>query len=141
MAKRDYRPKASELFAREENRVFGGKKLPFAKAFPNIVDFRIEVKRPREGSYGEKETLTYTPDNPPSEYVDCKNNICYGGGFSLGKILRKMVREKETELETSEVCKGYKGSPKGHRKYDICTTLFEVKIDLKCSDESNERLK
>lgn len=130
---RDKRPKASELFAKEDNLVFRGKKVPFAEAFPNIVDFQIEVKRPREGTRGKIETLTYNPRNPPGEYVDCTNEICYGGGFSLGKILREMVERRETERKTSEICKGNKASPKGHRKYGVCTTLFEVQISLEYS--------
>lgn len=127
MTRRD-RMKASDIF-RESNYVFS-KKVPFGEAFPEIKNFRIEVTTLSEGSQFVNYTSVYTKENKPGEYIDCKNPVCYNGGFSIGQILREMVGEKQTHYEGSAHCQGYEGSPKGRRRYRSCLSNWKIKIDI-----------
>ena len=137
MARRDQRMKASDVF-RESEFVFS-RKVSFDEAFPEIEDVVIEVTEKGTG------VRHRGPDDPkhiyrkphlPGEYVDCSNSLCYNGGVSVGSIIRDMVREHATERETSEVCRGYEGSPKGRRKYRKCMNFFQVKIGITYKEQA-----
>ena len=69
--------------------------MPFKEAFPQIQDITVRVEESGKGVYEDFNILLYTIDNPPGEYIDCSNPLCYGGGFSIGQILRQMVRDKK----------------------------------------------
>ncbi len=127
---RDHK-KASDIF-RESEFLFS-RKVPFKEAFPEIVDLEIECKETGHlGSvFSNENSHYYSIKNPPGEYIDCSNPLCYGGGFSIGGVLRGMVRNKETEKEGSESCKGYEGSPKGRRRYGSCINFFKYKVKIK----------
>jgi hypothetical protein len=127
MSGRD-RMKASDVF-RETAYVFS-KKVPFEEAFPEIKDFRIEVQTLSEGSKFVDYISVYTMQNKPGEYIDCRNPLCYNGGFSIGQILREMVRKKQSDYEGSALCQGYEGSPKGRRQYRSCTSHWKVKVHV-----------
>jgi len=120
--------KASDVF-RETEYVFS-KKVPFEEAFPEIKNFWIEVQTLSEGSKFVDYITTYTMGNKPGEYIDCRNPLCYNGGFSIGRILRNMVSKKQTNYEGSEYCQGYEGSPKGRVKYRSCCSRWKVKVNL-----------
>jgi len=125
------RKKASDVF-REWRPVFG-EKSSFKEAFPEIDDLKIECKETGHlGSVFNNETSHYySIENPPGEYIDCSNPLCYNGGFSIGRVLREMIRNKEMEKEGSEICKGYEGSPKGRRRYRNCLNFFKYKVKIK----------
>lgn len=125
-----YRPrqKASDVF-REANFVFG-KKVSFAEAFPQIDNLVIEVEERGHDIWKGGNKKTYGIDYLPGEYINCSNPLCYNGGFSIGEILRDMVNNKKTEMETSEICQGYEGSPKGRRIYRRCHNLFRIKVSM-----------
>ena len=124
------RKKASDIF--NETDFAFSKKVSFEKAFPEIDDFTIEVSESKDAIWGEKgRTRKFTKDNQPSEYFDCSNPACYSGGVSLGEILRQMVSNKTTEETVTQKCKGYEGSPKGHRRYRSCMHSFTVEVTLK----------
>lgn len=126
MSKRNDRPKASEIF-RESVFAFS-RKVEFSDAFPDIEDVVVEVQ---EIGYmaKNKEKYTYRKNNF-SEYVDCSNPPCYSGGVAVGAILREMVRNRETEIETITKCKGFEGSAKGKVKYRDCINAFKIKVSI-----------
>lgn len=128
MRKSDKRQKASDVF-REGYYPFV-RKVSFAEAFPEIEDTRVEAK---EYGYAPeaKQCWLYTREHPPGEYVDCSNPLCYNGGFSIASVLRQMARDGLTEHETSGLCQGNEGSPKGRRIYRKCMHSFEVKVTIK----------
>jgi len=133
------RKKASDVF-RETEFVFS-KKVPFKEAFPEIIDFKIECKEAGHlGYYYSKNEnwRYYTIENPPGEYIDCSNPLCYNGGFSIGRVLREMVRNKETEKEGDAICQGYEGSPGGRRKYRSCINFFQYKVKIKYKDSDKK---
>ena len=120
--------KASDVF--KETRFVFARKVPFKEAFPEIKKLEIKAKESGYGVYEEFDTKYYNTEHPPGEFIDCSNPLCYNGGFSVGEILREMVREKKTHYEGLKVCQGYEGSPKGRRRYRSCINSWKVTIDL-----------
>ena len=132
MSDRDRRPKAQELFE-GSSRPLG--KASLDEAYPQIEDLRVEVEESGEGVSGGRRKSLYTKQDFPGEYVDCRNPICYRGGFSLGSMLWGMVQNNKTESEASGQCRGYEGSPKGGRKYRDCVNFFRVKMSVTYKEE------
>jgi hypothetical protein len=126
MSRRE-RDKASDIF-RKTDFVFS-KKVSFEEAYPMIEDINIKVEH--LGHYGVGEWNKVQHFKRTGEYFDCTNSSCYGGGFSVGNLLRNMVGARGTHLEAHEFCKGYEGSPKGKRRYRSCTNSWNVTIDIK----------
>ena len=116
MSKSD-RQKASDVFANLSS-VFS-KKSTFEEAFPDIDSVNVHVM---ESTYEGNKTAFWGG----GEYADCSNPLCYGGGISVGELLRSMVRERQTEGALRKMCRGYEGSPKGQRRYRSCVHVFEV---------------
>ena len=136
MKSRDHRQKASEIF--NDTHFPFANKVSFEEAFPEIVSLRMEISQSGEGTYDWDKNVVYTLENPPGEYIDCRNRICYNGGISIGSILRSMVHSKKTYEEGFQKCQGYEGSPKGRRKYRICVNSFEYKIQIEYKTEGDE---
>jgi hypothetical protein len=124
------RKKASDIF-RETDYAFV-KMVPFLEAFPEIEDFQIEVRESSDRTWGgEERGRVYTKANPPGEFVDCTNSVCYGGGVSIGEILRLMIDQGKTEDQVSRWCRGHEGSPQGRRQHRSCMHSFGVRVTLK----------
>lgn len=122
--------KASDVF-KNSNFVFASKTDSFDKAFPNIEDVKVELKEYGEDVDQWSHNRTYSKQYFPGEYIDCSNKLCYNGGISIGSIIRDMIYNKQTEFETSKLCQGHEGSPKGRRIYRKCLNSFELKVSLK----------
>ena len=139
------RKKASDIH-RETDYVFS-RKVSFKDAFPTIKSARVRTEESGyspSGRYFDKPRVRVYDENNLGEYIDCSNRLCYGGGFSIGQILREMVDEKQTHLETTKFCKGYEGSPKGKRRYRSCVNNWKVTVDIeyytkKETEESAEK--
>lgn len=135
------RQKASDVF-RETDFLFG-KTTSFSKAFPEILDISVKVL---EDAYGmgvvrreEKYRWRYySKSNPPGEFTDCSNPLCYNGGVAIGSIIRNMTFSRQTEYEETRMCQGHEGSPKGRKRYGPCDNSFRVKIALTYKDESSD---
>ena len=134
MSKRNERQKASDVFL-ESNLVFG-RKVSFDEAFPEIEDLTVEVEESESGISDLGKKYTFRKQDLPCEYIDCRNPLCYKGGFSIGSILHEMVRTKQTNLETSKVCQGNEGSPKGRKIYRSCMNFFKIKVSIKYKEKS-----
>ncbi len=129
MYNRDRRQKASDVF-RDTEFVFG-KKASFDEAFPTIEDLTVEVEEFGQGITKGNRQRVYRKQNFPGEYIDCDNPLCYNGGFSIGEILREMVANTQMELDTSKLCQGNEGSPKGRRIHKKCMNAFHIKVSIK----------
>ncbi|MFW6116131.1 MAG: hypothetical protein ACOC6F_00250 [bacterium] len=130
MARRDKRQKASDVF--NETEFVFGRKVGFDEAFPQIHDVVVEVRERGDGVRRSTKRVYRKPHI--GEYIDCSNPVCYNGGFPIGRILRQMVKNRQTELETTERCQGYEGSPKGRRRYRDCFNSFEVRVSIEYTE-------
>lgn len=125
---RDSREKASDVFRNTEHMF--SEKVGFEKAFPQVDELKVVVTQQGEGVSNWNCVSHYGKN--AGEYIDCRNPLCYNGGFSLGGILRAMVQQKQTHFEDKYIfCQGYEGSPKGRRKYGSCMNSFEIVVDIK----------
>jgi len=136
MDKRSRRQKASDVFGESEF-VFVSKTDSFDKAFPEIEDVKVEVTESGEGITQLNRERIYGKQTFPGEYINCPNPMCYNGGFSIGEIIRDMIRNKQAELVTYKMCQGYEGSPKGRRRYRSCVNSFDIKVTIKYKEEKN----
>lgn len=103
----------------------------FDEAFPEIDDLTVEVEESGRGVDSENRKSIYQKESFPGEFIDCRNPLCNKGGFSIGSILRDVVRSKQSQLETTERCHGYVGSPKGRVIDKFCMNHFKIKISIK----------
>jgi hypothetical protein len=127
------RPKASELFQSRPN-VFNKLGRSFENAFPSIDDVTVELTETGAGRWnGVSRKLGKAA---LGEFIDCHNPLCYNGGFSVRQILREMISENKTELETTRLCQGYEGSPGGQRIYRPCVNHFNIQVRLKYKNEA-----
>lgn len=127
MSKRDKRQKASDVF--NESNYLLAEKVSFDQAFPDIEHVVVEYKE--TGHSVQTGSKRIDRKSYLHEFINCSNPLCYNGGFSIRAILREMVRNRKTELETRKICQGYEGSPKGRRKYGKCVNLFEIQVSIK----------
>lgn len=119
--------KASDIFT--ESEPFIGNKVSFVEAFPQIEKISVNVNEFKD--FWEKHDGIYPISHfynelNLSQFCDCSESSCYGGGFSIGSIINEMVHEKQTALENSANCKGKIGSSKGRR----CMHTFKYKIKI-----------
>lgn len=122
------RQKASDVF-RESNFLFS-QKTDFEHAFPEIKSVVVDVEERGYGIHQWNTKSRYT-EKTLGEHINCHNPICYNGGFSIGSILREMVRTKQTALSKKyEGCQGYEGSPKGKRRYRSCINHFDLSVQI-----------
>ena len=131
--------KASDIF-RESNFPFI-KKGGFKEAFPQIESLSVEVCENGKGIDDWNKESTYNIENFPGEFIDCNNPRCYGGGFSICAIIRKMAKNKETSFEGTKYCKGNEGSPKGRKIYRKCWNSFNVKVSITYVDSNKKQEK
>lgn len=130
------RKKAQEVF-NVTNYVFV-QKTTFEKAFPQIKSISVEITESGNGLYQGQHTSNYSGYDL-SEYINCSNSICYNGGFSIGEVIREMVRKRETDKEGEAICQGHEGSPKGRRIYRKCLNEFSYNIHIDFVEENETK--
>jgi hypothetical protein len=64
------------------------------------------------------------------EVVECNNPYCHNGGFSLGDVLREMVRSRQTDFIGTSFCRGQEGDLEIPVTLHSCETRFEVEATL-----------
>lgn len=65
------------------------------------------------------------------EYVYCHNPLCEAGGFSLGDVLRDMVRSRQTEFIGTNFCTGQEvAHPEVPDSQRSCRNRFEIQATL-----------
>jgi hypothetical protein len=114
--------KAGAVFGQIELTV--ATKASFSEAFPSVTRARIEV----EESFYRRSVIHQLTEDDAREFVDCSNRACYGGGVSIGDVLRRMVITRRHEATETQLCRGYEGS-KRHRIRD-CAHRFTVRVEL-----------
>jgi hypothetical protein len=122
-----HRPKASGVTRKRPHLAYG-QPIPFESAFPEIEGVEVEVIERGAGILDPEPILL--KKQFLGEFIDCHNPICFNGGFSIGRILRQMILENKTELESKVLCKGHEGSPGGHNIYRKCLNSFAVRVRI-----------
>jgi len=64
------------------------------------------------------------------ERIPCNNPACFDGGFSLGDLLREMVKGRQSDYIGTCFCTGREGDPEMPGPHSSCATRFEVEISL-----------
>jgi hypothetical protein len=66
------------------------------------------------------------------ERIDCSNPLCEGGGFTLGEVLRDMVRNRQADFIGTNFCTGQeKPHPEVPEPLRSCRNRFEVEATLR----------
>lgn len=121
MNKKDERKKASDI-----SNISPG-------TFLNIKEITIEIE---ETNHSNKPISKKIYKGIFGEYFDCNNPVCYGGGISIGSIVREMVKSKLTSSQKSSFCRGYEGTAR--RKVRECLHHFVAKVHIIYNAEDNE---
>jgi len=104
----------------------------FTDVFPTVASLKVHVV---EHTSDGRERPYYYTDTSFSAAVDCSNPKCYGGGAWLQYDVHDMVRERRTDGVFHHACKGYEGSPKGHRRHGPCHHHFDVTVHIEYKPE------
>lgn len=100
------------------------RKVEFGEAFPTIASLQLEVIED-EGGIGKKFPAHNFTERQFSAVVDCHNISCCGGGVDIGRLLHRLVDEKQTVIDESLSCSGYEGTKT--RRDRTCCNRFSVK--------------
>jgi hypothetical protein len=122
----DERKKAQELMVervKSGSSVFGGELRTFAEAFPQIAHARVELTV--DGRPGGVYNETFL-----GEYINCRNPLCHGGGFSIGAVLREMTARRQPTRKGGACCRGNESSKGGRRIYRPCSAFFEYAVTI-----------
>lgn len=124
------RDKAQEVFDKSVP-VFGSKG-PFSEAYPEIETVQIEVE---EYNFQGHFKTHHRSENNVSEFVNCSNPMCYGGGVCVGfDVIGYMVAKKLTEYEGEKVsCGRREGTSSRDRR---CLHSFKVRAKIKYKDDT-----
>ena len=104
-------------------------KASFAEAFPSVRRARIEVAE----TFYRRTVIHHLTEENAREFVDCSNPACYGGGVSIGAILRWMVATRRSEATDTQLCRGYEGSRR--RRARDCPHSFTVRVELEYAED------
>lgn len=106
-----------------------GRSGTFGEAFPDIATMKLTVRIKPEGPLdGRPETLSFTYDQPPNEFIACERNGCDGKGWNIGDVLRDMVSRQQTNVKASGVCRGKVQMGRNSSRYCLCH--FEGDLEL-----------
>ena len=65
------------------------------------------------------------------EHIACANPDCFDGGFSLGDLLRELVRNHQEDFIGTNFCTGRIGDPELAAERPSCDTRYDVTISLR----------
>ncbi len=103
-----------------------GTPTSFAKAFPNIGNFAIEVVQ-GDGVWGPSNTLgatrTYTNAAPPPPVIPCINRRCREGGLNIEAYVAQANDHLPWALKDTFRCNGHEG-----RQRRRCSNSFNVSM-------------
>jgi hypothetical protein len=92
---------------------------------------RLRISVRERGRDAEPFELRIHHKDAVREHVDCNNPLCYNGGFSLGDLLREMVRGRQNEFIGTCFCSGQEGDPEEEGPHPSCATRFEIEATLR----------
>ena len=90
----------------------------------------LRVRVAEKGRRADPYELRITRADAVHEFVRCSNPLCQEGGFSLGELLREMIRDRRTEFLGVSYCIGQEGDLEIPESLKSCQTRFEVEATL-----------
>lgn len=64
------------------------------------------------------------------EHLACHNPQCFSGGFSMGDLLRDLVRNRQEVFVGTGFCTGEEGDPEDPGPHRSCPTRFDIEATL-----------
>ena len=92
---------------------------------------RIHIAVNEKGKDASPFELRILHKDAVREHVDCSSAACCNGGFSLGELIREMVRGRQEEFIGTSFCTGQEGDPEEPGPHPSCPTRFEVEATLR----------
>ena len=126
MLRRLRKDKAGAIFGKSQLTV--ATKASFSEAFPSVQRAWIEVVE----TFYRRTVIHHLTEENAREFVDCSNPECYGGGVSIGAVLRWMVATHRSDSTETQLCRGYEGSKR--RRVRDCPHSFTVRVELEYAD-------
>jgi hypothetical protein len=91
---------------------------------------RLRISVTEKGRGAEPFTWIMTARDAVRERVPCNNPDCFDGGFSLGDLLRELVRTGQSDYIGTCFCTGRVGDPELIQERPSCETRFETEAHL-----------
>jgi hypothetical protein len=115
------------------------RKARFVEAFPEICQLHIEVRVKQTRAEVDLPYRVYTLENPPDEIINCNSINCAEGGILIYSILKEMIRNRLTSMESKEICNG-EVVPAQSKIRGTCLKSFRIKIAMtyQSSEENRE---
>lgn len=114
----------------DSGRLFSTEYDSFEEAFPNVADLHLHVEE--TDMVETQREMTYDEDSLSGGKLRCSNDLCKDGGVRVDTIISGMVQREETELETTEHCKGHESM--GRNKSRDCVHMFHLDIEIEYED-------
>jgi hypothetical protein len=111
-------------------RVFGTEYDSFEEAFSDVAELELHVEE--TDMVETQRSNTYDADSLPGGELRCSNDLCKNGGVFVDTIISGMISNDETELETTESCKGHESM--GRNESRSCAHLFHLDIEIEYED-------
>lgn len=115
----------------DRGRVFGTEYDSFEEAFPDVAELKLHVEE--TDMVETKRSMTYDIDSLKGGEIRCSNPLCENGGVYIDIVISDMIRNNETELETSKTCNGHE--PMGRNQSRTCPHMFNLEVEIEYKDE------
>ena len=92
---------------------------------------RIDITVHEKGRHAEPFDLHIVHKDAMREFVECNDPDCFNGGFSLGEVIREMVRGRQEEFIGTSFCVGQLGDPEELGPHPSCQSRFDVQATLR----------
>jgi len=110
----------------DRKRLFATEYDSFEEAFPNVTELKLRVEE--TDMVETQRTMTYDEESLSSGELRCSNHPYKNGGVYVDTILSRMIENEETELETTEQCKGHESM--GRDQSRDCVHMFHLEIEI-----------
>jgi hypothetical protein len=91
---------------------------------------RLSVEISEIGRNAEPFAWRMTSREAVRERIPCNNPDCFDGGFSLGDLLRELVKNRQRDYMGACFCTGREGDPELQGPHPSCATRYNVEIAL-----------